>query len=52
MALEASEAVRVRLVGGSAIQTEADRVAGSTEVIGAAGDSVQSHTHTQNLVRT
>lgn len=38
MALEASEvAVRVRLIGGSAFQAEAEKVAGSTELIGSAG---------------
>lgn len=38
MALEASEvAVRVRLVGGSAFETEAGKVAASTEAIGTAG---------------
>lgn len=44
MALEASEvAVRVRLLGGSAFQAEADKVAGSTEAIGAAGRRASRH---------
>lgn len=44
MALEASEvAVRVRLLGGSTFEKEAEGVAGATEAIGAAGQKANAH---------
>lgn len=50
MSLEASEvAVRVRLVGGSAFQTEAAKVAGSTEAIGKAGASANKQAEASAL---